>query len=116
MDRAVQYVENMNQFVSTLLGVARNVEVKKGRRFDRVFVDGTIKYFVDKESWTIYGAKSALQFNPRREFGKVDTVTQFNWTTGTPLAGSSIEAVWMERENAIVSGYKKRGRPRKSAP
>lgn len=114
MERAVQYVENMNQFVISLLTTAKNVEVKKGRRFDRVVVDGSIKYFVDKESWEIYGAKSALQFNPRRQYGKVDTVTQFDWTSGTPLKGSTIEAVWMERENAIVSGYKKRGRPRKN--
>ena len=104
----------MNRFVSTLLSGAKNVEVKKGRRFDRVVVDGSVKYFVDRETWEIYGAKSALQFNPRRQFGKVDTVTQFDWSTGTPLAGSTIEAVWLARENAIVSGYKKRGRPRKN--
>lgn len=118
MEQAVKYTENMNAFQQTLNKVlgAKNVEVKPGRRFDRVAVDGIVKYFVDRHSWEIFGAKSSFQYNPRRMFGKLDTVKQFDWVTLKPLAGTPIESVWSAREAEIVKNYKPRGRPRKVKP
>lgn len=113
MEQAVKYTENMGIFTK-LLG--KNVEVKPGRRFDRVAVDGVVKYFVDRHSWEIYGAKSSFQYNPRRQYGKLDTAKQFDWVTLKPLAGTAIESVWLEREAEIVKNYKPRGRPRKVKP
>jgi hypothetical protein len=113
MEIAIQYTENMNAFVSTLLKVGTSVEVYKGRRFDRIEVDGGIEYFVDKNTSQIFGAKSPFQYNPRRIFGTLFTVGQFNWSTNTPIAGTTMEIEFAARESAIQSVYKKRGRPRK---
>lgn len=114
MDTAIQYTENMNVFVTTLLQSAKTVERKNGRRFDRIIVDNEVRYFVDKESWEIFGAKSDFQYNPRRQYGKIDTATQFDWVTLRPLAGTTIESAWIARETEIAKNYKPRGRPRKT--
>ena len=116
MEQAIKYTENMNTFVSTLTktkGIT-SVERKDGRRFDRVLTNGTVKYFVDRHTWEVFGAKSSFQYNPRRQYGKLDTVTQFDWTTNTPLPGSEIESSWTAREAEIQKSYKPRGRPRKN--
>jgi hypothetical protein len=113
MEQAITYVEQMNTFISILLKDYPAVERISGRKFDRIVVDDVVEYFVDKTSRIIYGAKSPLQYNPRRSYGTVDTVEQFDWTTNTPRAGTPVEAEWHAREEAIQSGYKKRGRPRK---
>jgi len=117
METAIQYVENMNAFVSTLMNTkgTRNVERAEGRRFDRILVNGEVRFFVDKNTWEIFGAKSDFQYNPRRQYGKIDTATQFDWVTLRPLAGTSIESVWLLREAEIQKSYKPRGRPRKTA-
>jgi hypothetical protein len=113
MENAIKYVEQMNTFMSILLKDYQAVERISGRKFDRITIDEAVEYFVDKNSSIIYGAKSALQYNPRRSYGTLDTVEQFDWTTNTPLEGTPVEAEWYAREEAIQAGYKKRGRPRK---
>jgi len=124
-DKAAEYVEKMEQFVNTLN--TTNVRVngdtwvsEKGRKFDRVFMQNpggqkSGRYFVDRNSWKIYGIKSWAQVNPRRQFGTLDTVSQFDWSgyTGTPKAGTPAEKEHTARESQIVAGYAKRGRPRK---
>jgi len=118
MENAIKYVEQMDAFITLL---SREVALKdhvlvetiSGRKFDRIVIDGAVTYFVNKHSHVIYGAKSPLQYNPRRSYGTLDTVMQFDWTTNTPLPESLVEAEWNAREKAIQSGYKKRGRPRK---
>lgn len=115
METAIQYVTHMNTFVTALLKISTSVEVHKGRRFDRIEVDGCIEYFVDKNTSQVYGAKSPLQYNPRRTFGTLATVEQFDWATNMPLAGTAIATEWHAHETAIQAGYKKRGRPRKVA-
>lgn len=116
MEQAIKYTENMNSFTDVLLKTAgvKTVENKPGRRFDRVAVNGTVKYFVDRHTWEIFGAKSSFQYNPRRQFGKLDTVSQFDWTTNTPRSGTPIEQSWLAREAEIQKNYKPRGRPRKN--
>jgi hypothetical protein len=117
MENAIKYVDQMDTYVTLLRKVMMKndaaVEVLAGRKFDRITIDEAVEYFVDKNSSIIYGAKSALQYNPRRSYGTLDTVEQFDWTTNTPLEGTPVEAEWYAREEAIQAGYKKRGRPRK---
>jgi hypothetical protein len=115
METAIRYTELMNAFVNTLLTSGyKTVEVLKGRRFDRLVLDDTaVHYFVDTTSWVIYGAKSGTQYNPRREYGKLDTVDQFDWALNLPKPGTVLAEYLETRENAIASNYKKRGRPRK---
>ena len=91
----------------------KQVDVLSGRKFDRILIDDYTEYFVDKHTSIIYGAKSPLQYNPRRSYGTLATVEQFNWTTNLPHEGTPIEGEWNAREEAIQAGYKKRGRPRK---
>lgn len=116
MDTAIQYTENMNEFVNTLMKTAarKSVEQAKGRRFDRIIVDNEVRFFVDKNTWEIFGAKSDFQYNPRRQYGKVDTTGQFDWKTLRPMAGTTIESAWTAREAEIAKNYKPRGRPRKN--
>lgn len=118
MDTAIRYTELVNAFVVELLGAGvGNVEVKKGRKFDRVFtMNGNAQFFIDKINWDIYGAKSNVQFNQRRWYGTLETVDQFNWIgeSPTPKVGSNAEYRFNEREAAYTSQYKKRGRPKKA--
>lgn len=114
MDQAIKYTENMNAFVGALTKTFKTVERITGRRFDRVAIDGNIRYFVDRHTWDIFGAKSHFQYNPRRQYGKLDTVSQFDWTQNRPLAGTQVESAWLAREAEIVQNYKPRGRPRKN--
>jgi len=115
METAIQYTENMNAFISSLMAAksTKNVEKAAGRRFDRILVNGDVQFFVDKSTWEIFGAKSDFQYNPRRQYGKIDTAAQFDWATMQPIAGTTIESVWLQREAEIAKSYKPRGRPRK---
>ena len=118
MNDAITYVEQMDAFITLL---SREVALKdhvlvetiSGRKFDRILIDDYTEFFVDKQTSIIYGAKSPLQYNPRRSYGTLATVEQFDWTTNLPLEGTPIEGEWNAREEAIQAGYKKRGRPRK---
>lgn len=124
MDRAISYVEKLEAFVKTLndtnqKGEGETWQIDKGRKFDRVFIQGKHqkfgRYFVDRNSWVIYGIKSWAQVNPRRSFGTLDTVDQYDWIgyIGTPKAGSVAEKEHLAREASIAKNYQKRGRPRK---
>ena len=70
-------------------------------------------YFVEKDTKNIYGAKSSTQYNPRRLYGTLETVDQFNWNDHQPLENTEMFDSWWNRETMILSTYKKRGRPRK---
>jgi hypothetical protein len=125
MDKAVEYIQKLEGFVNTLNTENQRVagdtwQVETGRKFDKVFVQGKIqkhgRYMVDRNSWTIYGIKSWAQINPRRTFGTIDTVAQFDWSgyTGNPKSGTAAEKEHTAREAEIAKTYKKRGRPRKN--
>jgi len=85
-----------------------------GRKYDRLFdTKGLYRFFVDQATGDIYGAKSEMQVNFRRWYGRLNTIDQWNWTTLTPLPGSADEGLLRDREAALVATYKRRGRPRK---
>lgn len=114
-DQAEKYVKGIDGFLSVLKrdGV-KQVGYKAGRRFDRILSEGKTKYFVDRSSWEIYGAKSSFQYNPRRWYGTLDSTEQYTWKgSPLPVAGTQAERIFNERESAIVQNYRKRGRPRK---
>lgn len=117
MENAIKYVEQMDTFLTLLRKVLMKnqdaVDVLAGRKFDRILIDDYTEYFVDKHTSIIYGPKSPLQYNPRRSYGTLDTVEQFDWSINMPLEGTVMETELAIREDAIQSGYKKRGRPRK---
>lgn len=115
MDQAVKFIELSNAFVTELLKSNKSVERVEGRRFDRFSCNNTVKFFVDRTSWEIYGAKSSFQFNPRRWYGTLDSVSQYEWSnTPTPKSGTPAERIFNDRETEIAKNYKPRGRPRKN--
>jgi hypothetical protein len=127
MDKAVEYTQKLENFVKTLNtenpGLTGDTwKVETGRKFDKVYVQTPNqklgRYMVDRNSWQIFGIKSWAQINPRRTFGTIDVVNQYDWSgyTGIPKSGTQAERIHGEIELKITSGYKKRGRPRKVAP
>lgn len=125
MDKAVEYSQKLEKFVNALndqnVSATRGDkwQIETGRKFDKVYVQTNVqklgRYMVDRNSWVIYGIKSWAQINPRRTFGTLDTVDQYDWSpyNGVPKAGTQAEKVHNETEAKIAAGYKKRGRPRK---
>ena len=126
LDRAVEYVEKLEKFRAAFQAADRGcqdfgetVQIETGRKFDKVYVQTNVqklgRYMVDRNSWVIYGIKSWAQINPRRTFGTLDTIDQYDWSpyNGVPKAGTQAEKVHNETEAKIAAGYKKRGRPRK---
>ena len=128
LDRAVEYVEKLEQFRTMFeaqdvgcTSAGDVVEVESGRKFDKVYIrtkganQRLGRYMVDRHRWEIYGIKSWAQINPRRTYGTLDSVKQYDWSTyyATPRAGSSAERIHTEREGQIAASYKKRGRPSK---
>jgi hypothetical protein len=125
MDKAVEYTQKMEKFVNALNTTNSSAthgdkwEIETGRKFDKVYVKTSVqklgRYMVDRNSWVIYGIKSWAQINPRRTFGTLDTIDQYDWSpyNGVPKAGTQAEKVHNETEAKIAAGYKKRGRPRK---
>jgi hypothetical protein len=125
MDKAVEYTQKLekfraafeNQSPSTKHG--EKVQIETGRKFDKVYVQTNVqklgRYMIDRNSWVIYGIKSWAQINPRRTFGTLDTVDQYDWSgyNGVPKVGTDAEKLHTELEAQITAGYKKRGRPRK---
>lgn len=126
MDKAVEYTQKLEKFVNALNTTNSSAthgdkwEIETGRKFDKVYVKTTVqklgRYMVDRNSWVIYGIKSWAQINPRRTFGTLDTIDQYDWSpyNGVPKAGTQAEKVHNETEAKIAAGYKKRGRPRKA--
>jgi hypothetical protein len=113
MDTAIRYIELKNAFVEALLTAYKSVEVINGRKFDRIATNDAVRFFIDKESWKIYGAKSAVQYNPRREYGSLAHVNEYDWQNNCAKPGTTLGAYLEQRELDIASNYKKRGRPRK---
>ncbi len=126
MDKAVEYTQKLEKFVAALndqnVSATRGDkwQIETGRKFDKVYVQTNVqklgRYMVDRNSWVIYGIKSWAQINPRRTFGTLDTVDQYDWApyNGVPKAGTQAEKLHNETEAKIAAGYKKRGRPRKA--
>lgn len=115
----MSYNEKVTQFVNKLNeATGLTFAVETGRKFDKVYVNGKQKmgrYMVERKTGNIFAIKSWAQVNTRRWFGTLDNIDQFDWSDyhGVPLAGSEVETLIKDREEGIVSGYKKRGRPRK---
>jgi hypothetical protein len=85
-----------------LIGEARNPFIESGRKFDKVIVEGKVRYFVARtavagkmEVGDIFGAKSKLAPNFRWYFGNVANADKWNWSEfhGKPESDTSVLAV-----------------------
>lgn len=75
------------QVLCSLIGAAREPVVETGRKFDKVIVEGKVRYFVARTTVAgkmiegdIFGAKSKLAPNFRWYFGNLDNVEKWNWS------------------------------------
>lgn len=116
MEQAVKYTEALTKLTALLTPAGDPVTVMPGRRFDRITVGTSVRFFVDKNSWEIYGAKSYFQYNPRRLYGELSTCEQWDWTGyyPSPIPGTPAADAHAAREATIVENYRPRGRPRKN--
>lgn len=90
-----------------------------GRLYDKVYtkaVSGAVhqgRYMVERKTGNIYAVKSWNQHNPRRQFGTVSQVAQWDWSVfpATPVPGTQADKDHQAREATFAQTYKKRGRP-----
>jgi len=91
----------LQRFVSAI-GSAREPFIETGRKFDKVFIDGSVRYFVARmdqgeevKEGDIFGAKSKLAPNFRWYFGNLTNVDKWDWTEfhGKPVDDKSVMPV-----------------------
>lgn len=89
---------SLQRFVE-LIGSNRRTYVQTGRKFDKVYVDGAVRYFVarvdqsgDIRAGDIYGAKSKLAPNFRWFFGTLENAVKWDWSGyhGKPIDDKSV--------------------------
>ena len=80
------------QTLITRIGPDRKPYVETGRKFDRVFVNGKVTYFVARFTidgrciaGDIFGAKSKLAPNMRWYFGNLANVERWDWSGDQPV-------------------------------
>jgi hypothetical protein len=106
-------VPNFNSLVTQFAQIANLTHIS-GRVYDKVYaVNESGRYMVERKTGNIYGIKSWNQHNPRRLYGTLDTVDQWDWSVfpAIPKTGTIAEADHIGRENVFKGNYKKRGRP-----
>lgn len=86
VDRSLQ----LQAFVARI-GTARQPFVETGRKFDKVLIDGNVRYFVARvtvdgkmDAGDIFGAKSKLAPNFRWKFGNLSTIDLWDWSEFHP--------------------------------
>lgn len=96
-DRSIQL-----QRLLSLIGSDREPFVETGRKFDKVIVEGKVRYFVARttiagkmEAGDIFGAKSKLAPNFRHRFGNLANAEKWDWSEhyGKPVSDDSVMAV-----------------------
>ena len=92
----------MLQNFVTAIGVSRQPFIETGRKFDKVYVEGKVRYFVvrtdrnikgvEVKEGDIFGAKSALAPNLRWYFGNLENVDKWDWSEfhGKPVNDPSV--------------------------
>jgi hypothetical protein len=81
-----------------LIGPAREPFIETGRKFDKVYVDGKVRYFVARtdvktaKAGDILGAKSKLAPNFRWFFGTLENADKWDWSEyhGKPVSDETV--------------------------
>lgn len=88
-----KYGEALKNFIDVLAKCNPSVTCysETGRKFDKVIVGTEVRYFVQRSTATIYGAKSPLAPNIRWWFDTLDNISKWKWEAKygepTELAG-----------------------------
>jgi hypothetical protein len=70
-----------------------------GRKFDKVYIDGTdvapVRYFVERQTGNIYGAKSQAAPNLSWYFGTLERAEKWDWSEfhGQPVEDNTVRFV-----------------------
>lgn len=98
-----------------------NLDHTPGRVYDKVHEFTAVyivlkpvgRYMVERKTGNIYGIKSWNQHNPRRVYGSLTTISQWDWSVfpAVPKSGTPAESIHLAHEAAYKAHYKKRGRP-----
>lgn len=87
------------QKLIALIGQERTPFIETGRKYDRIIVEGEVRYFVVRydvsetvKSGDIFGAKSKLAPNFRWYFGNLENVDKWDWSGyhGVPVSDASV--------------------------
>jgi hypothetical protein len=115
------YTSDITNFANKLSAdLAVNISVDSGRKYDKVYVTSMkgnkCLYFVDRADGSIYGSKSWAMLNLRRNFGTLQTTSEWVWTSPVrpiPIPGTDSYDAHLAREANISKNYGPRGRPKK---
>ncbi len=93
----VEYVGNLNVFLDLLRTAQKGqtVWLESGRKFDKIMIDDSVRYFIDRSKGIIYGAKSKLAPNMKWYFGTLESAVKWDWsgTHGTPVNDDTVKLV-----------------------
>lgn len=78
------YSDYINVLLERLAKEDREVAYKEGRKFDKIYVDGGVRFFINRANGTIYGAKSALAPNFDWWFGTIYESEKWDWSDYHP--------------------------------
>ena len=86
------------QILIAQIGPDRKPYVETGRKFDKVYVNGKVTFFVARHSIVgrfvegdIFGAKSKLAPNFKWQFGNLKNIDKWDWSGPIPVNVSDTE-------------------------
>lgn len=75
------YNEAITKFVSVLQSAGHpTAQFVEGRKYHKIKVDNKVRYFIDANSGSIYGAKSQVAPNFKWYFGTIYSIGLWDWT------------------------------------
>ena len=80
-----QYSDSIDFLLERLANGERKIVYKEGRKFDKVIIDGSVRYFINRANGTVYGAKSALAPNFDWWFGTIYESEKWDWSDYHPI-------------------------------
>jgi hypothetical protein len=90
------YTKAANTLIDTLISSGHpTAQFVEGRKYHKVKIDGIVRYFIDANSGSIYGAKSQVAPNFKWYFGTIYTTNLWNWSDfhGQPVNDPSVKKV-----------------------
>jgi len=115
-----EYLNNLAELVKKIEeATGEPTESASGRKYDKIYRTENLgkkcDFMVERSSGNVYGTKSWVMINYRREFGSLDTISEWNWggRRPSPIPGTPSAQAHAAREAGYIAKYGPRGRPRK---
>lgn len=92
-----KYAEALRNFTDVLSknNPDKTCYAESGRKFDKVFVGDEVRYFVQRTTGTIFGAKSPLAPNIKWWFDTLYTISNWKWEGkyGEPTEAAGVRLI-----------------------